>query len=106
MQAVASLKLAMLPLALAYLHVPPELLSDVAATAFTALHWLASGLVNAWSYMLVPAFVPEPSCAARAGGLMSVVFQGGTVLGLVCAALVERFWACRGMAETPDGAAS
>ena len=91
MQVLSVVKFASLAVALAYLWFPRELLSDAAAVAFVAAHWLLSGLIGAWTYMLLPQALPEPSAAAHAGNIMSAAFQGSTILGLVAVSLLEYF---------------
>ena len=79
----------MLPAAVLYLWAPPKFLSDAAALLFVMFHWILSGLVGAWSFMLLPRFFTGPESAAYAGTVMSAAFQGGTIAGLVLATLLE-----------------
>lgn len=79
----------MLPMAILYLWAPPKFLSDVASLLFVVLHWMLSGLVGAWSFMLLPRFFSGPESAAYAGTVMSAAYQGGTIAGLVLATLLE-----------------
>ena len=86
---LASVKFASLALALSYLWFPPHLLSDVAAVAFVAAHWLLNGLIGAWTYMLLPQAVPDPQLAALGGAVMSTAFQAFSISGLAAALLLE-----------------
>eukprot|EP00892_Ulva_mutabilis_P004024 jgi/Ulvmu1/1994/UM012_0156.1 len=84
-------KFASLLPALAYLWFPREALSDAAAVTFVIGHWLLSGLISAWTYMLLPQAVPEPAAAAHAGNIMSASFQISTIVGLGAVTLLEYF---------------
>ena len=79
----------MLPIALFYLWQPPKFLSDIAALIFVVFHWVLSGLVGAWSFMLLPNFFSGPESAAYAGTVMSGAYQFGTIAGLILATLLE-----------------
>ena len=74
-QAAAAVKVAMLPAALLYLWAPPKFLSDTGCLLFVILHWILSGLVGAWSFMLLPSFFAGPESAGYAGTVMSAAYQ-------------------------------
>lgn len=101
LQAVAAAKAASLALAVAYLWFPARLLSDAAAVAFVAAHWTLSGLVGAWSYMLLPQALPHPDSAAHGGNAMSAAFQLSQMLGLAAAAVLEYIALASGVAGAP-----
>jgi hypothetical protein len=82
-------KFVMAPIALCYLWAPQKYLSDIAAVIFVVFQWNFSGLVGAWSFMLLPRFFSGPECAAYAGTVMSAAYQGGTISGLLLATLLE-----------------
>ena len=82
---LAALRLALLPLALMYIHGSlPALHSDFLLAAYVALQWLLSGAINAWSYLSVPRLVP-PSLAAPAAAVISVTFNVACLAGLLLA---------------------
>lgn len=83
--ALAALRLALLPLALMYIHGSlPALHNDFLLAAYIALQWLLSGAINAWSYLSVPRLVP-PSLAAPAAAVISVTFNVACLAGLLLA---------------------
>eukprot|EP00892_Ulva_mutabilis_P004022 jgi/Ulvmu1/1992/UM012_0154.1 len=89
LQVLAAVKFASLAAAVAYLWAPQALLSDTAAVGFVAGHWTLSGLVGAWSYMLVPRALPRRGASQHAGNVMSAAFQASQLVGLLGAALLE-----------------
>ncbi|EFN58589.1 hypothetical protein CHLNCDRAFT_140764 [Chlorella variabilis] len=84
--AVASLKLAGVPLFLLYLKSPKHLHSDVAVVLFVTMIWVLGGYINTMSNMLAPKLVP-PQLKGTAAGLMAIAYQAAHFLGLAIATL-------------------
>lgn len=88
-QVLAAVKFASLLPSLAYLWFPEHLLSDAAAVAYVAAHWLLGGLIGAWTFVLLPHALPGPTAATLGGAAIALAFQAACACGLAAAFLLE-----------------
>ncbi|DBB16535.1 TPA: hypothetical protein ACH3X3_014799 [Trebouxia sp. C0006] len=85
---LASAKAIMTPIFFLYISSAMSSYNDWAAVLYITLFWLLSGYVNNCAYVMAPRWAPQTS-AARAGGIMALIFQASSLLALLVAFWIE-----------------
>ena len=85
---LAAAKAIMTPIFFIYISSEYSQYNDWAAVLYITLFWLLSGYVNNCAYVMASQWAPS-AAAARAGGLMALVFQTSSLLALLLAFWIE-----------------
>jgi len=85
---LALAKAIMTPIFFLYISSAMSTYNDWAAVLYITLFWLLSGYVNNCAYVMAPRWAPQTS-AARAGGIMALIFQASSLLALLVAFWIE-----------------
>ena len=85
---LAAAKAIMTPIFFIYISSEFSHYSDWAAVVYITLFWLLSGYVNNCAYVMASRWAPHAT-AAKAGGLMALVFQTSSLLALLLAFWIE-----------------
>ncbi|KAL0033491.1 hypothetical protein WJX77_011956 [Trebouxia sp. C0004] len=85
---LALAKAIMTPIFFLYISSAMSTYNDWAAVLYITVFWLLSGYVNNCAYVMAPRWAPQTS-AARAGGIMALIFQASSLLALLIAFWIE-----------------
>lgn len=85
---LALAKAIMTPIFFLYISSAMSTYNDWAAVLYITLFWLLSGYVNNCAYVMAPRWAPQTS-AAKAGGIMALIFQASSLLALLVAFWIE-----------------
>lgn len=86
---LAAAKAIMTPIFFIYIGSEFSHYSDWAAVLYITLFWLLSGYVNNCAYVMASCWAPSHATAAKAGGLMALVFQTSSLIALLLAFWIE-----------------
>ncbi|KAL3142880.1 hypothetical protein ABBQ38_003169 [Trebouxia sp. C0009 RCD-2024] len=86
---IAAAKAIMTPIFFLYIGSGFSHYSDWAAVLYITLFWLLSGYVNNCAYVMASCWAPSHATAAKAGGLMALVFQTSSLMALLLAFWIE-----------------
>lgn len=85
---MAAAKAIMTPIFFIYISSQFSHYNDLAAVLYITLFWLLSGYVNNCAYVMAAQWAPHAT-AAKAGGVMALLFQTSSFVALLLAFWIE-----------------